>query len=140
MRYAVWVVGIYETVFSTLSSDATLQTALGGTASNRKIFPIHHRQKESSPAIRVAVLNTSSDVGHPIERPIIDFLIDSGAGVTELNTISLRMDQLMNRQRLALNSPKTVIHLCQKIFERDSFEPISNQYRRIVRYALTVTN
>jgi hypothetical protein len=134
------VVGIYETVFSVLSGDTSLQSTLGGSATNRKIFPIHHRQKESSPAIRVAVLSTSSDVGHRIERPIVDFLIDSGAGVTELNAISKRLDELMNRQRLGLGNPKTVFHLCQKIFERDSWEPISNQYRRIVRYSLTVTN
>jgi len=134
------VVGIYETVFTVLSQDATLQGALNGSSTNKKIYPIHHRQKESSPAIRVAVLSTSSDVGHPIERPIVDFLIDSGAGVTELNTISKRVDELMNRQRLGIANPETVIHLCQKIFDRDSWEPISNQYRRVVRYALTVTN
>ena len=134
------MVGIYETVFTVLSQDATLQSALNGNSANKKIYPIHHRQKESSPAIRVAVLSTSSDVGHPIERPIVDFLIDSGAGVTELNAISKRVDELMNRQRLGIANPETVIHLCQKIFERDSWEPISNQYRRVVRYALTVTN
>lgn len=134
------MVGIYETVFSVLSGDSSLQSTLGGNATNRKVYPIHHLQKESSPAIRVAVLTASSDVGHPIERPIIDLLIDSQAGVSELNAISKRVDELLNRKRVGINDPKTVVHLAHKVFERDLWEPISNQYRRIVRYALTVTN
>lgn len=79
--------------------------------------------------------NGSSEVGRLVERVVVDVLIASVSGTTQLNSISKRVDELVNRQRLA-GPNGTVVHLCVKMFERDAYDSKSLEYRRIIRYGV----
>lgn len=129
------MVGVYESFFTALSGDATLQTLLSGSATDKKVYPITHVGKGNLPAVRIAVLSGSSDVGLPVDRPTVDVLVSSANSTTELNTISARIDVLLNRKRLA-GPNGVVVHLCQKIYEADGYDDQSLEYRRIIRYNL----
>lgn len=132
------MVGVYESFFSALSGDSALQALLGGSASDKKVYPITHVGKENLPAIRIAVLSGASDVGLAIDRPTVDVLISSKASTTELNTISKRVDELINRKRLS-GPNGVVVHLCHKVYEADGYDDQSLEYRRIMRYSLIKT-
>lgn len=129
------MVGVYESFFTALSGDATLQTLLSGSNTDKKVYPITHVGKSTLPAIRIAVLSGSADVGLPVDRPTVDVLISSGASTTELNAISARIDTLINRKRLS-GPNGVVVHLCSKVYEADGYDDESLEYRRIIRYNL----
>lgn len=129
------MVGVYESFFSALSGDATLQTLLSGSSSDKKVYPITHVGSGALPAIRIAVLSGASDVGLLIDRPTVDLLISSAASTTELNTISARVDVLLNRKRLS-GPNGVVVHLCHKVYEADGYDDQAQEYRRIIRYNL----
>jgi len=126
--------GLYETFFSVLSADGSLQGLLSGSAVDKKVYPIHHVGVSRPPAVRIAVLNGNSEVGRLVERVVVDVLIASASGTTELNSISKRLDELVNRQRLS--GPDVVVHLCIKMLERDAYDAKSLEYRRIIRYGV----
>ena len=127
--------GLYETFFSTLSADSTLQGLLSGTAVDKKVYPIHHAGASNPPAVRIAVHSGSSEVGRLVERVVVDVLIASASGTTQLNSISRRIDELVNRQRLP-GPNGLVVHLCVKMLERDAYDAKSLEYRRIIRYGV----
>lgn len=129
------MVGVYESFFTALGGDATLQTLLSGSNTDKKVYPIYHVGASNLPAIRIAVLSGSADVGLPIDRPTVDVLISSGTSTTELNTISARVDTLINRKRLS-GPNGVVVHLCQKVYEADGYDDQAQEYRRIIRYNL----
>jgi hypothetical protein len=129
------MVGVYESFFTALSGDATLQTALSGSNTDKKVYPITHVGSGTLPAIRIAVLSGASDVGLPVDRPTVDLLISSGVSTTELNTISKRVDELLNRKRLS-GPNGVVVHLCHKVYEADGYDDQALEYRRIIRYNL----
>jgi len=126
--------GLYETFFSVLSADGSLQGLLSGSAVDKKVYPIHHVGVSRPPAVRIAVLNGNSEVGRLVERVVVDVLIASASGTTELNSISKRIDELVNRQRLS--GQDVVVHLCIKMLERDAYDAKSLEYRRIIRYGV----
>ena len=126
--------GLYETFFSVLSADNSLQSLLSGTSVDKKVYPIHHVGASRPPAVRIAVLNGNSEVGRSVERVVVDVLIASASGTTELNSISKRIDELVNRQRLS--GSDVVVHLCIKMLERDAYNAKSLEYRRIIRYGV----
>ena len=136
--YIEQMVGVYESFFTVLGGDSALQTLLGGSATDKKVYPITHVGKESLPAIRIAVLSGASDVGLAIDRPTVDFLISSKTSTTELNAVSKRVDELINRKRLS-GPNGVVVHLCQKVYEADGYDDQSLEYRRIMRYSLIKT-
>jgi len=127
--------GLYETFFSALSADGSLQGLLSGSAIDKKVYPIHHVGASRPPAVRIAVLSGSSEVGRLVERVVVDVLIASASGTTELNSISKRIDELVNRQRLP-GPNGVVVHLCIKMLERDAYDAKSLEYRRIIRYGV----
>ena len=129
------MVGVYESFFTALSGDATLQTALSGSNTDKKVYPITHVGSGTLPAIRIAVLSGASDIGLPVDRPTVDLLISSGVSTTELNTISKRVDELLNRKRLS-GPDGVVVHLCHKVYEADGYDDQALEYRRIIRYNL----
>lgn len=126
---------MYESFFSALSADGTLQGLLSGTAVDKKVYPIHHVGASNPPAVRIAVHSGSSEVGRLVERVVVDVLIASASGTTQLNGISKRVDELVNRQRLA-GPDGVVVHLCVKMLERDAYDAKSLEYRRIIRYGV----
>ena len=128
--------GLYETFFSVLSADGSLQSLLKGTSVDKKVYPIHHVGASKPPAVRIAVLSGSSEIGRSVERVVVDVLIASASGTTELNSISLRLDELLNRKRLTGPSNIATVHLCIKLLERDAYDAKSLEYRRIVRYGV----
>lgn len=129
---------MYEALFSALSGDATLQTLLSGSASDRKIYPIYHVGRADLPAIRMAVFSGSSDIGLPVDRTTVDLLVSSKKNTTELNSITKRVDELLNRKRLSGPSG-TVLHLCNKIYEADGYDENTLEYQKIVRYNIIKT-
>lgn len=130
--------GIYEAFFSALGGDNTLQTLLGGTASDKRVYPINYHGKAVAPAIRVSILAGISDVGLPVERPVVDLVIVSTVSATEINTIGNRVDMVLNRKRLA-GPNGAVLHLSHKIAQRDTFDDQSLEYRRVIRYSVIKT-
>jgi hypothetical protein len=132
------MVGVYEAFFSALSGDATLQTLLSGSSSDKKVYPIFHVGRSDLPAIRVAVLSGASDIGLLVDRSMVDLLVSSKKNTTELNTITARIDELLNRKRLA-GPTGTVLHLCHKVYEADGYDPDTLEYRRILRYNIIKT-
>lgn len=136
--YIEHMVGVYESFFTVLGGDSALQTLLGGSSTDKKVYPITHVGKESLPAIRIAVLSGASDVGLAIDRPTVDFLISSKTSTTELNAVSKRVDELINRKRLS-GPNGVVVHLCHKVYEADGYDDQSLEYRRIMRYSLIKT-
>lgn len=129
------MVGVYESFFTALGGDATLQTLLSGSGTDKKVYPIAHVGQGNLPAIRIAVLSGASDVGLPVDRPTVDVLISSKVSTTELNGISKRVDELLNRKRLS-GPNGVVVHLCHKVYEADGYDDQSLEYRRILRYSL----
>jgi hypothetical protein len=132
------MVGVYEAIFTALSGDATLQTLLSGSATDKRVYPITHVGRAQSPAIRVAVINGASDVGLSVDRLSVDILVSSKINTTELNNISARVDTLLNRKRLAGPSG-SVMHLCRKIYESDGYDSTELEYQRVVRYRIIKT-
>jgi hypothetical protein len=131
------MVGVYETLFSTLSGDGTLQALLSGTGTDKKVYPISHVGRSSLPSVRIAVMNGKSDVGLLVDRTTVDLLVSSKTSTTELNTISARIDTLLNRKRLSSGS--TVMHLLQKVYETDGYDDQSLEYRRLMRFYIIKT-
>jgi hypothetical protein len=131
------MVGVYETLFSTLSADGSLQTLLAATATDKKVYPITHVGRSNLPSVRVAVINGKSDIGLAVDRTTVDLLVSSKVSTTELNAISARIDVLLNRKRLATGS--TVMHLLHKVYEADGFDDQSLEYRRVMRYHIIKT-
>lgn len=127
--------GIYETIYSTLSADSALQSLLGGTATDKKVYPVWLQGKSNLPAIRVAVLGVTSDIGLAIDRPVVDVYMASAISPTQLNSISARVDQLLNRKRLS-GPNGFVVHLCYKVVEQDDFDEATQEYRRVIRYSI----
>lgn len=136
--YSMCMVGVYESFFTALGGDSALQALLAGSAADKKIYPINHVGKGNLPAIRIAVLSGASDVGLPIDRPTVDVLVSSKTSTTELNAISKRVDELINRKRLS-GPNGVVVHLCHKVYEADGYDDQSLEYRRIMRYSLIKT-
>ena len=131
------MVGVYEVVFSTLSGDATLQGLLGGTAEDRKIYPITDTSRVALPAIRMAVLAGESLLGFSVNKPEVEITIASSVGASQLGSISHRVDFLVNRARLGGNG--VIVHLMKKIKESDEFDQETQEYRRCIRYIIIVT-
>lgn len=131
------MVGVYEVVFSTLSGDATLQGLLGGTAEDRKIYPITDTSRVALPAIRMAVLAGESLLGFSVNKPEVEITIASSVGASQLGSISNRVDTLVNRARLGGNG--VIVHLMKKIKESDEFDQETQEYRRCIRYVIIVT-
>jgi len=127
--------GLYETFFSTLSTDSSLQSLLSGSSVDKKVYPIHHAGASAPPAVRIAVLSGNSEIGRLVERVVVDVLIASAKGTVELNGISKRVDELLNRKRLS-GPDGLVMHLCIKLLERDAYNAKSLEYRRIIRYGV----
>jgi hypothetical protein len=129
------MVGVYESFFTVLSGDNALQVLLSGSATDKKVYPITNVGVGNLPAIRIAVLSGASDVGLQIDRPTVDVLVSSVNSTTELNAISKRIDELLNRKRLA-GPNGVVVHLCHKVYEADGYDDQSLEYRRLLRYNL----
>jgi len=102
------VKGIYESLFSKLGGDATLQTSLSGTAGDKKIYPITATVRTALPAIKISVESGTSDAAFGINRPK-NFL---GSGIT--------------------------VHFVKKVAERDEYDEATLEYRRRLRYKLIV--
>jgi hypothetical protein len=128
--------GVYDLVFSVLSGDTSLQTLLGGTATDKKVYPVLSTLPASPPAIAMTVWADLSDVGHPINRTVLDLNIVSRASSDEVVAIDARVDALLNRQRFAGNG--RVIHLAKRQYAHDDFNPNTQEFMRSVRYALVV--
>jgi len=132
------MVGIYEAFFSALSSDTQLQTLLGGTATDKKVYPIFNQGKSNPPSIRVAIHSGVSDVALHVDRPVVDVLITSKNSAAEINTIGNRVDVVLNRTRLS-GPNGVVLHLSHKVAERDYYDDPSLEYRRVIRYSVIKT-
>ena len=130
--------GVYETFFSTLSGDASLQTLLGGTATDKKVYPVFHQGKSNPPSIRVAIYSGGSDVALGVDRPVVDVLVTSRNSAAEMNTIGNRVDVVLNRTRLS-GPNGVVLHLSHKVAERDYYDDPSLEYRRVIRYSVIKT-
>lgn len=126
--------GLYELFYGVLAGDATLQSALGATASNTKVHPVEDIGRVVPPAVSLTVWSGSADVGLPIERPVLDISIRSKVGVSEVVTIASRIEALLNRKSFI--GQGRVVHLCRKEYDRDDFEPAVQEFTRDVRYAL----
>ena len=131
------MVGVYEALFSTLSGDGSLQGLLAGTSTDKKVYPIARVGKSNTPSVRVAVLNGRSDVGLAIDRITVDLLVSSKVSTTELNTISARIDVLLNRKRISTGS--TVMHLLHKVYEADGYDEQTLEYQRLMRFYIIKT-
>lgn len=131
------MVGVYEAIFSTLSGDGSLQGLLAATGTDKKVYPIARVGKSNTPSVRVAVLNGRSDVGLAIDRITVDLLVSSRVSTTELNTISARIDTLLNRKRITTGS--TVMHLLQKVYEADGYDEQTLEYQRLMRFYIIKT-
>ncbi len=127
---------VYELIYSRLSGDATLQTLLGGTASDTRIYPIDRGAWASLPAVGMRVTDGPSDVGFPINRPTVDLTIESKVSSAEVMGISARIETLLNRA--SVQGSGIVIHLARMVFQRDDFDPQVQQFIRDERYALIV--
>ncbi len=132
------MVGIYEAFFSALSSDTQLQTLLGGTATDKKVYPVFHQGKSNPPSIRVAIYSGGSDVALGVDRPVVDVLVTSRNSAAEMNTIGNRVDVVLNRTRLS-GPNGVVLHLSHKVAERDYYDDPSLEYRRVIRYSVIKT-
>lgn len=130
--------GIYEAFFSALSADAQLQTLLGGTATDKKVYPVYNPGKSNPPSIRVLIYGGGSDVALGVDRPIVDIMIVSKTGAAEMNTIGNRVDVVLNRKRLS-GPNGTVLHLSHKVMEQDFYDDTSLEYRRVIRYSVIKT-
>lgn len=128
--------GIYESLFSKLGGDATLQTSLGGSASDKKIYPITATVRTALPAIKISVESGTSDAAFGINRPEVEVLVVSTTGSPQLSEISNRVDALINTKNFAGSGIK--IHLVKKIAERDEYDEATLEYRRRLRYKLIV--
>ena len=132
------MVGIYEAFFSALGSDTQLQTLLGGTATDKKVYPVFHQGKSNPPSIRVAIYSGGSDVALGVDRPVVDVLVTSRNSAAEMNTIGNRVDVVLNRTRLS-GPNGVVLHLSHKVAERDYYDDPSLEYRRVIRYSVIKT-
>jgi hypothetical protein len=132
------VIGVYEAFFTALSGDVTLQTLLGGSATDKKIYPIATTGPSELPAIQIAVVAGSSDLGFNIDRPVVDVLISSLNSATELNNIGNAVDAVLNRERLS-GPNGAVLHVVRKIAQRDDYNPNVLEYRRVIRYIVVKT-
>lgn len=130
--------GIYEAFFTALSGDSSLQTLLGGSATDKKVYPITYTGRSALPAVRIAVVAGSSDLGLPIDRPVVDVLIASNVSATEINNIGSAIDSVLNRERLSGPSG-AVLHVVLKIAQRDGYDPNTLEYRRVIRYQVIKT-
>jgi len=130
------VKGIYESLFSKLGGDATLQTSLSGTANDKKIYPITATVRTALPAIKISVESGTSDAAFGINRPEVEVLVVSTAGAPQLSEISNRVDALINTKNFAGSGIK--IHLVKKIAEQDEYDEATLEYRRRLRYKLIV--
>ncbi len=132
------MIGVYEAFFTALSGDVTLQTLLGGSATDKKIYPITKTGPSELPAISIAVVAGSSDLGLPIDRPVVDVLISSLSSATELNNIGNAVDEILNRERLS-GPNGAVLHVVRKVAQRDDYNPNVLEYRRVIRYIVVKT-
>ncbi len=128
--------GIYESLFSKLGGDATLQTSLSGTAGDKKIYPITATVRTALPAIKISVESGTSDAAFGINRPEVELLVVSATGSPQLSEISNRVDALINTKNF-LGSGITV-HFVKKVAERDEYDEATLEYRRRLRYKLIV--
>lgn len=128
--------GIYESLFSKLGGDATLQTSLSGTANDKKIYPITATVRTALPAIKISVESGTSDAAFGINRPEVEVLVVSSTGSPQLSEISNRIDALINAKSFAGSGIK--IHLAKKVAERDEYDEATLEYRRRLRYRLIV--
>ena len=128
--------GIYESLFSKLGGDATLQTSLSGTASDKKIYPITATVRTALPAIKISVESGTSDAAFGISRPEVEVLVVSSTGSPQLGEISGRIDVLINAKSFAGSGIN--IHLAKKVAERDEYDEATLEYRRRLRYKLIV--
>jgi hypothetical protein len=132
------VIGVYEAFFTALSGDVTLQSLLGGSATDKKVYPIATTGRSELPAIKVAVVAGSSDLGLNIDRPVVDVLISSLVSTSELNNIGNAVDSVLNRKRLS-GPNGSVLHVVRKIAQRDDYDPNVLEYRRVIRYTVVKT-
>lgn len=128
--------GIYESLFSKLGGDATLQTSLGGTTGDKKIYPITATVRTALPAIKISVESGTSDASFGINRPEVEVMVVSATGSPQLSEISNRVDALINTKNF-LGSGITV-HFVKKVAERDEYDEATLEYRRRLRYKLIV--
>lgn len=129
--------GLYELIFATLSGDATLQTLLGGTATDRKVYPVQDLNHTSQPAVGMAIWAGVADIGFGIERPVLDLALTSKVSALEIVNIGTQIDVLLNRKRLLGNG--RIVHLAKKTYEHDDFNSTTQEYHRAVRYAMTAS-
>lgn len=132
------MIGVYEAFFTALSGDVTLQSLLGGSATDKKVYPIATTGRSELPAIKVAVVAGSSDLGLNIDRPVVDVLISSLVSTSELNNIGNAVDSVLNRKRLS-GPNGSVLHVVRKIAQRDDYDPNVLEYRRVIRYTVVKT-
>ncbi|MBA3875573.1 MAG: hypothetical protein C0498_01330 [Anaerolinea sp.] len=126
--------GLYDLTFSLLAGDPTLQALLGGSASDRKVYPVEDLGRVAPPAIAVAVVAGPSDVAFGVDRPTLVLTIASAVSATEVVAIASRVEALLNRKRLAGNG--RLVHLCLKDNDTDDFDPDAREFVRDVRYRL----
>lgn len=126
--------GLYDLLFSVLAGDATLQALLGGSAADRKIYPVEDLGLVAPPAIAVTVQSGPSDVAFGVERPTVVLTIASAKSATEVTDIAARVETLLNRQRLA--GFGRLVHLIVKDNDTDDFDPDAKEFVRDVRYRL----
>jgi hypothetical protein len=126
--------GLYELIFATLDGDGTLQGLLGATSGDRKIYPVTDLGAASLPAIGMSIWSDKSDVGHPIARPTLDLTISSKLSAAEVVSIATRVEDLLDRKRLAGSG--RVIHLASLQYGHDDFAPEVQEFTRNARYAL----
>lgn len=128
--------GIYETLFARLGGDATLQSLLGGSNSDKKIYPITATVRTALPAVRISVEAGITEVGLGISKPSVEVLVVSSAGTTQLGQISNQIDSLLNIKSFAGSGIK--VHLAKKVAEQDEYDEATMEYRRRLRYNLIV--
>lgn len=128
--------GIYETLFARLGGDATLQSLLGGSNSDKKIYPITATVRTALPAVRISVEAGITEVGLGISKPSVEVLVVSSTGTTQLGQISNQIDSLLNIKSFAGSGIK--VHLAKKVAEQDEYDEATMEYRRRLRYNLIV--
>lgn len=128
--------GLNELLQTVLGGDVALAGLLGATAGDTKLYPVSQLGQAVLPAVGYALWGSKSDVGHPINRDMLDLTIQ-GRSEAEVRAIANQIEVLLDRQRFAGNG--RVVHLAKKEYEHDDFHPDVLQFFRDARYALTVT-
>lgn len=127
---------MYAVIYARLANDAALAALLGGTATDTRIYPVADLAAAEHPAVGMTLWNGPSDVGLPIDRPVLDLLVVSRVGADEVEAISSRIDALLDRANFSGSG--VVVHLARREYVHDDFRPEDREFGRDLRYGLIV--